>query len=144
MAQAKPIIINMRDQQPEFEQHAPLIVWFVRLCLLAVVCIVGSFLVKHTSMALVGWIVFGGTIVLGTTAFVASFVRSPAAHVLVIVSVVTIALIYCLLTDALVLRGAWWQWFMLVAQMGIPTAVDYYIWKSPKVRRFFGDKCGNQ
>ena len=88
-------------------------------------------------MDLAGWTVFGGTIVIGMSAIVASFIRSGRSLVFVIVGILVIPLTYCFLADALVLRASWWEWPMLPIQMGIPIAAAYYMWKSAKVRRFF-------
>lgn len=75
------------------ERHAPISVWCARICFLAVICLVGRFwLESRTTMAIGGMVFFGGFIATSSAALVASFVRSRAALVLMIISIIAIPL----------------------------------------------------
>jgi len=84
-----------------------------------------------------GQVTLGSLVGLSSIVLIASFIRSKYSFVLVIVSVIAIPLGFFGGLDIFILQGAWWEWYMLIVQMGIPLIAAYYMWKSPEVRRYF-------
>ena len=117
-----------------------MVIWCVRLCAFAVVCITSTYWLAHRPVAVAGQMLFGGVIVMSSGALIASFVRSRGSLVVVALSTIATPLILFLLMDILILRGAWWEWYMVVVQMGIPVGVAYYMWKAPVVRNYYLQK----
>ncbi len=35
------------------------------------------------------------------------------------------------------LSGAWWEWYILIVEMGIPIIFAWYMLKDPRVKTFF-------
>jgi len=119
-------------------RRAPIIVWCIRLFLCAVIFWFGKYwLVSIAGRSFVSEVTLGGFVGLSSVVLTASFIHSKFSIILLIVSVIVIPLAFFLAMDTLVLKGASWEWYMLVVQMGIPLAVSYYMWKSPEVRNYF-------
>jgi hypothetical protein len=126
----------MQEDQVNLKRQAPLIVWLVRLCFIAVIYFIGKFWLENGSPSWIGKISFGGFIVVSSAALIASFIRAKTSLALISFSVLAIPLAIFLPMDFL-LKGAWWEWYMFAVQMGIPLAVAYYIWKAPRVRNYY-------
>lgn len=137
MVAAKPLNC-MENTASKPARQAPVIVWCVRVFFCAVILWIGRYwLVNFAGGAVMGQVVFGSLVGFSSIALIASFIHSKYSLVLIILSVIVIPLVFFLGMDIFVLRGAWWEWYMLIVQMGIPLVAAYYMWKSPGVRGYF-------
>jgi hypothetical protein len=128
----------MANEPSKLTLRTPIIVWCVRVFLCAVVLWVGRYWLASTASGpVVSQVTLGVFIGLSGVVLIASFVHSKWSLVVVILSVIVIPLAFFLGIDIFVLQGVWWEWYMILVQMGIPLAVSYYMWKSPGVRNYF-------
>ncbi len=128
----------MKNEVLHVERNAPISIWCTRLCLLAVICVIGKYWLDQKPTTLTGGFVLGGFVAITAAALVASFIRSTAALFVMIAAVIGIPFIIFLSMDALVLKGAWWEWCIVFpVQVGIPAVWAYYLWKAGRVRSYY-------
>jgi hypothetical protein len=128
----------MNDDQLKPARRTPIIIWCVRLGFCATIWFIGKYWLISVSLGTVsGQMILGGFVALSSLALIASFIRSKFSFILLIFSIIAIPFAFFLPMDAM-LKGAWWEWLLVVpAQMGIPFAVAFYMWKAPKVRQYY-------
>ena len=119
----------MKDEQSDTIKRAPVIIWCVRLCFCVFIwCVVKSWF-NGLPLTIIGRIVLCATMAVNGTGLLMSFIHSRTSLILLVACVVVVPLIMFVFLDYF-LRGAWWEWYMLLVQMGIPIAVAYYMWKA--------------
>jgi hypothetical protein len=120
----------------------PLIIWFIRVCLCAVCFYLGRYLlVSISTMSSIGMTVFGGFLLLGIIALVASFIRSKRSVSLLMLTIIVLPLFAFSGMDIFVLRNAWWaNAVALPLQMAIPLVIAFYLWKAPTVRNYYSSQ----
>ncbi|HEV2318473.1 MAG TPA: hypothetical protein VGV18_01900 [Verrucomicrobiae bacterium] len=100
---------------------ALVMIWFVRLCLKA---IAKHWLACRHSIDPPGDLIFGSYMTLAAIGLIPSFVRSRVSCVLFVSSVIVMPLA---IFAPLFLDAPWWDWYMLIAYLGVPCAIAFLL-----------------
>jgi hypothetical protein len=130
------------NKHPWIEQNAPKIaLWLARGLFVCVASLFAWLWAANSATSGGGKMVFSIYLAACLIGFLGSFVRLRPSRFLVAFLLVAIPVSIFLPMDVLVLRGAWWEWLLMVpVQLGIPGALAWYILKSPDIRRFYGSR----
>jgi hypothetical protein len=123
--------------QVTLAQRTPVFIWYIRLGYCGIMLLSGKYWLANIRNEVVrSQIVFGWFFTLSGAAVLFSFIRKKFSLAILVLSVIAIPLTFFVSIDIL-LNGAWWEWYMLFVQMGIPLSVAYCIWKAPKIREYY-------
>jgi hypothetical protein len=127
----KPDVISQKAR-------TPCSIIFVRLYFFVIIFLLSGVLLKSGSASVSGFAIFGAFIIASIIAILASYFRTGACLLYMLIVIVAIPLIGFLALDLLILRGAWWEWLVIFpAQVCLPITWSYCLWKSERVRLFY-------
>jgi hypothetical protein len=74
--------------------------------------------------------------VLNLVACIATFRRRISSLYFLSAMMVVVPLVFFVAINVM-LSGAWWEWYILIVEMGIPIIFAWYMLKDPRVKTFF-------
>jgi hypothetical protein len=126
----------MKISNFQLKYEVQILIWIIRVCLTTVACIFAYFWLNSKTVANTGQIIFSTFIALSSAGLIASFIRTNSSLILLELSIIITPLGIFLPLD-MSLGGRWWDWYVLILQMGIPCFIAYLFWKTPAIRNYY-------